>query len=186
MILKTSKLGHPVLRQVAAEIGKDELADPATQRLIDDMIETMHEYDGVGLAAPQVHVSKQLAVIEAHANARYPDAPDLPRLVLVNPVFTFKSEELQEGWEGCLSVEGFRGLVPRAQRVAIEYTDRHGQPMQLETGGFLAVVIQHELDHLAGKVYLDRMPDLATLTHLKEFERFWARHRHAEDAEAEA
>jgi peptide deformylase len=173
-ILKTAKLGNPVLRRTAKEITPAELASPAIQKLIDDMIETMREYDGVGIAAPQVHESRQLAVIEARANRRYPWAPNLPLLVVVNPVFTFKSDEIQEGWEGCLSVEGLRGAVPRAKRVAIEFTDRAGQRHKLETEGFLAVVIQHELDHLAGKVFLDRMRDLSTLAHLKEYERFWA------------
>ena len=172
-ILKTSKLGNPVLRQRAKEINPSELKNPAMQKLIDDMIETMHEYDGVGLAAPQVHESIQLAVIEVEKSKRYPSAPHVPSLVLVNPVFIKKSEAVQRSWEGCLSVEGFRGEVPRSKSVEIRYMDRHGKERQLEGNDFLAVVIQHEMDHLAGKVFLDRMPDLSTLTHLKEFERYW-------------
>jgi peptide deformylase len=172
-ILKTSKLGNPVLRQQAKEIHPSELKSPAMQKLIDDMIETMHEYDGVGLAAPQVHESLQMAVIEVDQSKRYPKAPSIPLLILVNPVFIKKSEEVQHDWEGCLSVEGFRGIVPRSKTVEIRYLDRHGKEQKLQADDFLAVVIQHELDHLAGKVFLDRMPDLATLTHLKEFERYW-------------
>ena len=172
-ILKTSKLGNPILRQVAKEVPLSELKGPAIQKLIDDMIETMHEYDGVGLAAPQVHESKQIAVIEVHNSKRYPWAPNVPLLILVNPVFLSKSEETIEGWEGCLSVEIFRGKVPRSKKVSVRFWDRNGKEQKLEAEGFPAVVIQHELDHLAGKVFLDRMPDLSTLTHLKEYERFW-------------
>jgi peptide deformylase len=172
-ILKTAKLGNPVLRQAAKEVSPSELMSAGVQKLIEDMIETMHEYDGVGLAAPQVHESKQIAVIQVENSVRYPRAPGIPLTVLVNPVLLKKSDETQKGWEGCLSVEGLRGFVPRSKRVAIRFTDREGKERQLETEGFFAVVIQHEMDHLAGKVFLDRMPDLSTLTHLKEYERYW-------------
>lgn len=172
-ILKTSKLGNPILRQVAKEVSLSELKSPAIQKLIDDMIETMHEYNGIGLAAPQVHESKQIAVIEVHNSERYPWAPNVPLLILVNPVFLSKSDETADGWEGCLSVEGFRGKATRSKKVAVRFLDRKGKEQQLEAEGFPAVVIQHELDHLAGKVFLDRMRDLSTLTHLKEYERFW-------------
>ena len=174
-ILKTTKLGNPLLRQTAKEVSLSELRSPAVQKLIDDMIETMHEYDGVGLAAPQVHESRQIAVIEAHHNRRYPGAPDVPLLILVNPVFLSISEETADGWEGCLSVEGFRGKVPRSRKVSVRFLDRTGCEQRVEAEGFPAVVLQHELDHLAGKVFLDRMRDLSTLTHLKEYDRFWAR-----------
>lgn len=174
-ILKTTKLGNPILRKTARAVTPAGIGSPAIQKLIDDMIETMHEYDGVGLAAPQVHESLQIAVIETKGNPRYPSAPDIPLLILLNPAFKKKSEELQGGWEGCLSVEGFRGVVPRSKAVEIVYQDREGKERTLAAEGFMAVVIQHELDHLAGKVFLDRMEDLSTLTHLKEYERFWMR-----------
>ena len=118
-ILKTSKLGNPILRQVAKEVSLSELKSPAIQKLIDDMVETMHEYDGVGLAAPQVHESLQIAVIEVHNSKRYPGTPNVPLLILVNPVFLSKSDETADGWEGCLSVEGFRGKATRSKRVAV-------------------------------------------------------------------
>jgi peptide deformylase len=172
-ILKTAKLGNPILRQTAKEVGLSELKTPAIQKLIDDMIETMHEYDGVGLAAPQVHESLQIAVMEVQNSKRYPWAPNIPLLVLVNPVFLEKSEEMQEGWEGCLSVDDLRGMVPRARKVKIRFLDPRGKEQQLEAEDFFATVIQHELDHLAGKVFLDRMRDFSTLTHLKEYERYW-------------
>jgi len=182
-ILKTSKLGNPVLRQIAKEVPLADLKSPAVQKLIDDMIETMHEYDGVGLAAPQVHESKQIAVIEVHNSKRYPWAPDVPLLILVNPVFLSKSEETADGWEGCLSVEGFRGKVPRSRNVVVRFLDRTGKEQQLSAEGFPAIVVQHELDHLAGKVFLDRMADLTTLTHLKEYERFWMKSSDEEEEE---
>src|SRR3989338_538884 len=152
-ILKTSKLGNPILRQIAKEVSLSELKNPATQKLIDDMVETMHEYDGVGLAAPQVHESKQIAVLEVHNSKRYPWAPNVPLLILVNPVFLSKSDETIEGWEGCLSVEGFRGKVPRSTKVTVRFLDRKGKEQRVKAEGFPAVVIQHELDHLAGKVF---------------------------------
>ena len=172
-ILKTSKLGNPILRKLARKVDPTDLQTSAIQKLIDDMIDTMREYNGVGLAAPQVHESLQLAVIEAEHNKRYPDVPNIPLLILANPVIITQSKELQHGWEGCLSVEGFRGIVPRSREVEIQFLDRHGKESRLTTGEFLAVVIQHELDHLAGKVFLDRMEDLSTLTHMKEYERYW-------------
>lgn len=172
-ILKTAKLGNPVLRQKAKEVTFSELQSPVMQKLIDNMVETMHEYNGLGLAAPQVHETLQIAVIEVEKSKQYPRAPHIPLLVLVNPVFIKKSDAIQQGWEGCLSVEGFRGVVPRSREVEIQYLDRYGKEQQLGAKDFLAVVIQHEIDHLAGRVFLDQMQDLSTLTHLKEYERFW-------------
>ncbi len=171
-ILKTALLGNPVLREKAREVPVEEIKTPAIQNLIDDMIETMREYDGVGLAAPQVHESKQIAVIEVHKNRRYPGKPEVPLLILVNPIFLMKSDDAIEGWEGCLSIEALRGRVPRSSRVKVRFFDRRGREETLEAEGFPAVVVQHEMDHLAGQVFLDRMRDLSTLTHLKEYERF--------------
>ncbi len=163
-ILKTSKLGNPILRQTAKEVPLSELKSPAIQKLIDDMIETMHEYDGVGLAAPQVHESKQIAVIEVHNSKRYPGAANIPLLILVNPVFLSKSEETADGWEGCLSVEGFRGKATRSKKVSVRFWDRKGKEQQLEAEGFPAVVIQHELDHLEGALFIDKAKDLMQIS----------------------
>jgi peptide deformylase len=181
-ILKVARLGHPVLRQVAKPVPPGDITSPSIQRLIDDMIETMHEYDGVGIAAPQVHYSLQLAVIEVERNPRYPQAPEIPLTVLINPQITARSDVTRLGWEGCLSVDGLRGKVPRNERLSARWLDRSGRPVQAEAQGFFAVVIQHEVDHLLGKVFLDRMADLTTLTHLKEYERYWL---HGEEPEAE-
>src|SRR5438093_12183146 len=172
-ILKVARLGHPVLRQVAKPVPRDEFGSPEIQRLIDDMVETMREYDGAGLAANQVHTLKQIAVIEVLENERYPDAPQVPLTVVINPVVTPLSEELEEGWEGCLSVPDMRGLVPRHTAVRLQCLDREGRPLDLIAKDFFARVIQHETDHLNGFVYLDRMRDLSTLTHIAEWNKHW-------------
>jgi peptide deformylase len=172
-ILKVARIGHPVLRQEAKPLPLDELRSPDTQRLIDDMVETMREYDGAGLAANQVHTLKQVCVIEVLGNPRYPDAPHIPLTVLINPVVTPLTEEIEEGWEGCLSVPDMRGLVPRFTTVRLEAYDRDGGRIDVVAKEFFARVIQHETDHLHGIVYLDRMRDLSTLTHLAEWNKYW-------------
>jgi len=144
------------------------LATPAIQKLIDDMMDTMVEYYGVGLAAPQVHESLAIAVIESHGSRG-----DIPMTVLVNPDVTVLDEELIDDWEGCLSIPEFRGRVPRWSKLRVDALDRTGKKIQITAEGFFARVIQHEFDHLMGKVYLDRMRDLKTLTHFDEFQRFW-------------
>lgn len=170
-ILKVSHLGHPVLRKPTEAIPKEAIGSPELQRLIDDMTVTMYEYEGVGIAAPQVHVSKQLAVIEVRGDSRA-DRP-IPHTVLINPRILNLSKTLREDWEGCLSVKDLRGRVPRAEWVDVEFLNRKGEKVRLHAEGFFARVIQHECDHLAGKVFLDRMPNLSTLAHLHEFVRFW-------------
>ncbi|MBI4354843.1 MAG: peptide deformylase [Candidatus Omnitrophica bacterium] len=172
MILKVSRLGHPVLRNPCEPVPVKEITAEPIQRLIDDMIETMREYDGVGLAANQVHVSQQIVVIEVERNVRYPQAPAIPLTVLINPRMVANANKQLKDWEGCLSVEGFRGEVPRWDWVEVEAYERTGAPVTLRAEGFFARVIQHECDHLAGKVYLDRMPDLRSLSHLQEYVRY--------------
>jgi peptide deformylase len=172
-ILKVARLGHPVLRRPAPPVSLEVLRSPETQRFIDDMVETMREYDGAGLAANQVHTLKQIAVIEVLANPRYPDAPEIPLTVVVNPVVTPLTEETEDGWEGCLSVPDMRGVVPRYTAVRLQCLDREGQPIDVVAKDFFARVIQHETDHLNGTVYLDRMRDLSTLTHIAEWNKHW-------------
>lgn len=176
-ILKVTQLGHPVLRGQAKPLTHAEVKLPQTQRLIDDMIDTMREYEGVGLAAPQVYMAKQIVVIELTENSRYPDMPKIPLMVLINPRISERSEEMFEDWEGCLSIPDLRGLVPRHESLVCEALDRQGKPLKLEAKGFFARVVQHEWDHLQGDVYLDRMRDFRTLTHLSEFTRFWVENR---------
>ena len=170
-ILKVARIGHPVVRTPAAPVTREEMASAEFQRLVDDMIVTMHEYDGVGLAAPQIHVPRRLAVIEIRASDERTEAA-IPLTVLVNPVVTPLGEARVTGWEGCLSVPGLRGLVPRAERVRLEARDREGRPYLAEASGFFARVIQHECDHLDGMVYLDRMEDMRSLSFLRELHRF--------------
>ena len=171
MILKVARIGHPVVRSPARPLTDAEIASPDLQRLIDDMVDTMHEYDGVGLAAPQVHVGLRLAVLEVPASdVRAEDA--VPLMVLVNPVVTPLPGEKVVGWEGCLSIPDLRGQVPRFSRLRLDARDRAGKPFRVEASGFYARVIQHECDHLDGQVYLDRMSDMTSLSFLNEFRRF--------------
>src|SRR5439155_3040988 len=167
-ILKVCRLGHPVLRLQAQRVSQESLASSAIQTFIDNMIETMVDYYGVGLAAPQVHESLSIAVIESHG-----PRGDIPLTVLVNPDITVLDEGLLEDWEGCLSIPDLRGRVPRHARLRVDALDRHGNRSQFAAEGFFARVVQHEFDHLMGRVYPDRMRDFGTLTHLDEFQRFW-------------
>jgi peptide deformylase len=169
-ILKVTRIGHPVVRQIARTVHESEIRSLDFQRLIDDMIETMHDYDGVGLAAPQVHASLRLAIIEVPpGDERAGDA--VPLSVLVNPTLTLLGGAGTIGWEGCLSIPDLRGQTPRFDHVRLNALDREGQPYVVEASGFHARVIQHECDHLEGKVYLDRMEDMRSLSFLREFER---------------
>ena len=167
-ILKVSRLGHPVLRQQSRNVSTELLASPAIQTLIDNMIETMYEYTGVGLAAPQVHESLMIAVIES-AGPR----GEIPLTVLVNPTITVLDESLVEDWEGCLSIPDLRGRVPRYAKLRVDSLDRLGKRQEFVAEGFFARVVQHEFDHLMGHVYVDRIRDLRTLCHFAEFQRFW-------------
>ncbi len=173
-MLQVAKLGDPVLRQKAkiVELGCLKEKDSKTQVLIDDMIETMREEDGVGLAAPQVFQSLRLVVIECALNRRYSDVPNIPLTVLINPSIQYHGEDIALGWEGCLSLRDLRGLVPRFKKITVEYFDRKGKPITVDAEGFPSVVLQHEIDHLDGKVFLDRMADLSHWAYLEEFEKY--------------
>ena len=173
-ILKIAVLGHPVLR-VPAEPVKNIQA-PDIQRLIDDMIETMREYRGIGLAAPQVHRSVQIAVIEAEEDPDVPAESSRPLTVLINPRIIPVTDQMEEDWEGCLSIPDLRGKVPRFREIEVQAHDRRGRPLHLTAGDFFARVIQHEYDLLTGTVFLDRMKGFETLTYPAEYARHWARH----------
>ena len=168
-ILKVARIGHPVLRSPAKPVPKSAFKDPLFQKLVDDMRETMYEYEGVGLAAPQIHEGLRLAVIEVAGDDERSKA-EVPFMVLVNPVITPLGDETLKGWEGCLSIPDLRGIVPRFKRLKLEALDRKGKPYSLEAQDFFARVIQHECDHLGGGVYLDRMQGMRSLTFIKEFE----------------
>jgi peptide deformylase len=176
-VLKIAHLGHPILRQKAEPVSPEAIGSPDVQRLIDDMLETMEDHDGAGLAAPQVHVSRRIVIYGVRENPRYPDAEAVPLTVLVNPVITPLTKELDEDWEGCLSVPDLRGMVPRPTRVRVEGHGRDGQRLRFTADGFHARVVQHECDHLDGVVYLDRMRSMETLSFLPEFHRYWLSQR---------
>ena len=173
-ILEIAKLGNPILRRVAAPVEIRECQTDSFQRFLDDMVETMRVKDGVGLAAPQVSRSIRVIVIESEENTRYPKAPSLALRIMLNPTITSYSEETIEGWEGCLSLDNLRGNVTRSERIHVDGFNRFMEPVSVDAEGFLAVVFQHEIDHLNGKLFIDRMNDLSTLSHLVEYDRFWA------------
>ncbi|HEX4209572.1 MAG TPA: peptide deformylase, partial [Candidatus Binataceae bacterium] len=135
-------------------------------------VETMREYSGVGLAAPQVHLSLQLAVLEVENHPRYPDMPKVPLSFLINPVVTVTDDSKVDDWEGCLSIPDMRGLVPRHKQLRVTALGRKAEVLDFIAADFHARVIQHETDHLKGEVYLDRMPDMKSLGHLLEWQRF--------------
>ena len=164
------RLGHPVLRSPTDRVDPERLDDPEIQELIDDLIETLRDSGGVGLAAPQVGAPLQIFVYESLAEDRDP----VPLRVLVNPMVEPHARELVYDWEGCLSIPGMRGLVPRYPEVHIEALDRRGGPVSLRAEGFEARIVQHEYDHLNGVVYLDRMRDLRSLSFEEEWRRFLA------------
>jgi peptide deformylase len=172
-LLKIAKLGNPVLRKVAAPVAPEEIGGRAFQRFIDDMFETMEDAAGIGLAAPQVSRSQQLVVM-AHEGEE-----GFPQTVLINPTILYYGPQQTENWEGCLSVDGLRGKVMRPSMVRVKALDRFGAPLDFEASGLFAVCIQHELDHLQGKVFLDRMTDLSSLTQIEEFDEYW-RKEHAQ------
>jgi peptide deformylase len=172
-ILKVAKLGNPVLRQIAKPVTGGAIRSLEIQRLIKDMVTTMREYGGVGLAAPQVHESVQIVVIERLENAGPGKRQPTQLQVLINPALTILSDELEEDWEGCLSIPDLRGRVPRYREVQVRALGAEGRQIEFRATGFHARVIQHEHDHLIGKVYLDRMRSFETLTFLPEFARHW-------------
>ncbi len=169
-IRKIAQIGHPVLRQVAREVTREELASPAIQQLIADLIETMHDADGAGLAAIQIYEPVRIAVIEVRNNPRYPYKPPIPLTVLVNPVLTPIGDELFDNYEGCLSVPNLRGLVKRHVHLRVQAWDRAGAPIDDVVHGLKAGTFQHEVDHLDGKVFVDRA-DPSTFTTWTEFDR---------------
>lgn len=178
-ILKVSRMGHPVLRKLAEEIAPQGLKSDELKALADDMVETMVEYAGVGLAAPQVHYGVRLFVIQ-------PDPADEATLrVAANPVITPLTEETAESWEGCLSVPDIHGMVPRALRVRLDAHDRDGKKYSVELEDYAARIAQHEADHLDGVLFIDRMTNLSTLAFGEEFRRYHAPRPEPEEGEEE-
>jgi peptide deformylase len=174
-------MGHPVLRAKARPLHPSEIRTPKIQQLIDDLFETMKEYQGVGLAAPQVHESVRVFVAgfpPPPAGEEEEDEEDdethVPLMALINPEITPIGKESSEDWEGCLSIPDIRGRVPRARQITVRAFDRTGKKIEIEASGFTARVIQHETDHLDGVLFFDRMRSFQSLTFLEEFSRYWS------------
>ena len=172
-ILKVARMGHPVLRAKARPLDKAEIRSAAVQKLIDDMIDTMAEYHGVGLAAPQVH--EALRIFVAAIDDGEEDEGEVTPLALINPEITVVGADLVEDWEGCLSIPDVRGRVPRAREIKVRAYDRRGDRLELRAHDFPARVIQHETDHLDGVLFFDRMRTFESLTFLDEYSRYWAK-----------
>ena len=153
------KMGDPRLLRVAEPV--TEFDTPSLHALIADMFDTMHVANGAGLAAPQIGVNLQLVIFGFRKNDRYPDAPAVPETVLLNPVLEPLSDDMEDGWEGCLSVPGLRGVVPRHARLRYSGVDPYGKPIDREVDGFHARVVQHECDHLIGVLYPMRVRDFS-------------------------
>jgi peptide deformylase len=177
-ILKVARMGHPVLRTRAQAIERSAIKSAPVQRLIDDMMDTMAEYHGVGLAAPQVHESLRVFVVAFDPSQSEPaeDQPGEP-FAIINPEITPLGEDIVEDWEGCLSIPDIRGRVPRLRELRLRAHDRKGERFDLRLQNFQARVIQHENDHLDGVLFFDRMRTFDTLTFLDEYSRYWAKDR---------
>ena len=174
-------MGHPVLRKKVRPVPPAEITAAPIQRLIDDMTQTMLEYNGVGLAAPQVHEELRLfvaQVVRDHEDEEEDDPGKPEILALINPEIKPASRRVEEDWEGCLSIPDLRGLVPRYRDISVKAYDRTGRQVDLQASGFMARVIQHETDHLDGVLFLDRMTSLDSLSFIDEFARYHAKREH--------
>jgi len=179
-LLKVAKLGETgeeILRQKAIPV--EDVESGETQELIDSMTETMQDLSGVGIAAPQVHESLRIFIIHSHPNVRYPNAPEFGPVAIINPQITNLSEEKEKDWEGCLSVPGIRGLVPRHKSLTLEYVTREGERKKENFGGFLARIIQHETDHLEGCLFPDRVENERDLISEKDYQEMIAKKANA-------
>ena len=176
-ILKIAHMGHPVLRAKAKPLSAADIKHPAFQALIEDLLDTMAEYHGVGLAAPQIHESLRVfvGVLESAKPGGGEDVPDPEAAVIINPEVTTIGEEVVEDWEGCLSIPDIRGRVPRAREIRLRGLNREGGRIDLTLRDFPARVAQHEADHLDGVLFFDRMRTFETLTFLDEYSRYHAK-----------
>jgi len=170
-ILKVARMGHPVLRQKARPLEKHEIKSPVFQQFVDDMFETMSEYSGIGLAAPQVHQSLRVFVAHLDTGGR----GEGEAIAVINPEIQVVGHDIIEGWEGCLSIPDIRGRVPRAIEINVAALDRNGRRFTINARDFPARVIQHETDHLDGILFFDRMRSFESLSFMEEFSRFHSR-----------
>jgi peptide deformylase len=167
------QMGHPVLREVAHPLERAVLGSEPLRQLIADMVDTLHEYGGIGLAAPQIGESVRVAIIEIPGGpTRYGELAPMPLTVFINPLIEVLDPAARGFWEGCLSVQGLRGFVERPQHVRVRYTTEQGEDRELELKGFFATVCQHEFDHLDGKLFVDRLADSRLLVFEQEFEQY--------------
>ena len=162
-VRKIAEIGHPILRKKAEHVSEDVLRTPSFQRLLDDLVETMHAAQGAGLAGNQIFEPVRICAVEVLDNPRYPYKPKIPLMVLVNPKLEFLTEEKFENYEGCLSVPNLRGLVRRVAKVRLTALDREGQPIDASYSGFTAGTLQHEIDHLDGRLFVDLVEDPTSL-----------------------
>ncbi|OHB24559.1 MAG: peptide deformylase [Desulfuromonadaceae bacterium GWC2_58_13] len=167
ILRQIAQLGHPVLRGVAEKVA--DPTDPAVRAIIDDMQVTMAEAEGVGIAAPQVFEPRAIFIVASRPNPRYPNAPPMEPTVMINPELLWVSDEKEKGWEGCLSIPGLRGLVPRHRRIGVRYLTRAGEVREEVYEDFLARVFQHEFDHVQGLVFIDRVESSRELVMEKEY-----------------
>jgi peptide deformylase len=182
-IRKVARMGHPVLREKAKPIHPKDIQTREIKELIQDLIDTMEEYGGIGIAAPQIHESKSISIIRMDTGSKtYQDENGEPISVFINPEIKVADSQTQEFWEGCLSVPGLRGLVTRPRKVVVEYLDEKGEEQEITVDEFAATVIQHELDHLIGKLYVDRIEDKTKLAFEEEYMKY---HRKEDDQEVD-
>jgi peptide deformylase len=173
ILRQIAQLGHPFLRTPALPV---ELpASTEVRSLVDDMLATLREADGVGIAAPQVHESRSILIVASRPNPRYPEAPSMEPEVVINPEILYRSPEMVKGWEGCLSIPGLRGEVPRHRTIRVRYRDLEGDPVERELADFVARIFQHEYDHLHGIVFLDRLESVRDIVSEKEYQKRFAR-----------
>ena len=168
-VLPIAQLGAPVIREIAKPV--TDIASEATQNFIDDLMLTCHDAQGMGIAAPQVYCSKRIFIMSSQPNERYPYAPSMEPTAVINPTIVWHSEESEKDWEGCLTLPGVRGLVPRYLKIRVTYTTREGEQVEAEYEGFMARLFQHEFDHLNGKVFIDRVESTQDIVTEKEFQR---------------
>ncbi len=167
-LLTIIQLGNPILRQKAALV--NNIQDERIQKLIEDLMATVAQANGVGIAAPQVAEQQRLFIVASRPNPRYPNAPDMEPTAMINPKIMAHSTEIEKGWEGCLSIPGIRGLVPRYQAIEVEYTDRNGKLQKKEFNDFVARIFQHEYDHLDGIVFVDRLDSTFDIVTEQEYQ----------------
>jgi len=167
ILRQIAQLGQPVLRGVAEKVA--DPTHPAVQALIEDMLVTVADANGVGIAAPQVFEALALFIVSSQPNPRYPNAPAMEPTAVINPEIIWVSDEKESGWEGCLSIPGLRGLVPRHKRIGVRFQDRRGELREEQYEDFLARVFQHEFDHVQGMVFIDRVESTLDLVTEKEY-----------------